>query len=294
MAYQFLRGTTAQNDAYTGPEGSFTIDLDKNEIRLHDGVTAGGGATIRNAAAVDTLLTNYAQTSNNLSDLDSASSARTNLGLGTAATEADTKYAHRTNNLSDLGSPATARTNLGLGSAAVNDDSEYVRTDEPGTISSTLTVVGSMNVRGPSNRHFYFRDELDAEQSLIWHDEGAQALRMRLRNGGGTLSQLSLYPDGDVEVDTGRFVGNGSGLTNLDGGSVRDAISSSPTGGVGTYAFLENNSGGGHNPGDTESGSNLNYGGSEGSGSTQPASTSTWKCMGRALVGERSLYLRLS
>ena len=39
---QFLRGTTAENDAYTGAVGSLTIDLDKNEIRLHDGATAGG------------------------------------------------------------------------------------------------------------------------------------------------------------------------------------------------------------------------------------------------------------
>jgi len=39
---QFLRGTTAENDAYTGVVGSLTIDLDNNEIRLHDGATAGG------------------------------------------------------------------------------------------------------------------------------------------------------------------------------------------------------------------------------------------------------------
>ena len=37
-----LRGTTAQNDAYTGSEGEITLDLDKKSIRLHDGVTAGG------------------------------------------------------------------------------------------------------------------------------------------------------------------------------------------------------------------------------------------------------------
>jgi len=42
MAIQFLRGTTSQNDAYTGPVGSLTIDTDVGNIRLHDGVTAGG------------------------------------------------------------------------------------------------------------------------------------------------------------------------------------------------------------------------------------------------------------
>lgn len=56
---------------------------------------------------------------NNLSDLPNAATARTNLGLGTAATQADTKYAFRANNLSDLANAATARGNLGLGTLAV-------------------------------------------------------------------------------------------------------------------------------------------------------------------------------
>ena len=46
-----------------------------------------------------------------------ASGART--ALGVTATGQDTTYAYRANNLSDLASASTARTNLGLGSAAV-------------------------------------------------------------------------------------------------------------------------------------------------------------------------------
>lgn len=36
------RGTTAQNDAFTGLESEITIDKEKHSIRVHDGVTAGG------------------------------------------------------------------------------------------------------------------------------------------------------------------------------------------------------------------------------------------------------------
>lgn len=42
MSIQFLRGSEAANDAYTGPVGSLTIDTDNMNIRVHDGSTAGG------------------------------------------------------------------------------------------------------------------------------------------------------------------------------------------------------------------------------------------------------------
>ena len=39
---RWRRGTTAENDAFTGAEGEITVDIDKNTIRVHDGVTQGG------------------------------------------------------------------------------------------------------------------------------------------------------------------------------------------------------------------------------------------------------------
>lgn len=39
---QILRGTTVQNEAYTGSAGELTMDTTTNELRLHDGSTAGG------------------------------------------------------------------------------------------------------------------------------------------------------------------------------------------------------------------------------------------------------------
>jgi hypothetical protein len=50
----------------------------------------------------------------NLSDVASVPTARTNLGLGSASTHADTDYLHVASNLSDLASAPTARTNLGI------------------------------------------------------------------------------------------------------------------------------------------------------------------------------------
>jgi len=39
---QFRRGTTAENDNFTGAVGELSVDTTLKQVRLHDGVTAGG------------------------------------------------------------------------------------------------------------------------------------------------------------------------------------------------------------------------------------------------------------
>lgn len=41
------RGTTAENDAFTGAEGEITVDLTKKELRVHDGIQQGGYRCVR-------------------------------------------------------------------------------------------------------------------------------------------------------------------------------------------------------------------------------------------------------
>ena len=43
---QFRRGTTAQNNSYTGLVGELSLDTDTNNIRIHDGSTGGGAELI--------------------------------------------------------------------------------------------------------------------------------------------------------------------------------------------------------------------------------------------------------
>ena len=49
---QFRRGTTAQNNAFTGANGEISVDTDDGRLVLHDGSTAGG---TRQALASETI-----------------------------------------------------------------------------------------------------------------------------------------------------------------------------------------------------------------------------------------------
>ena len=42
VTVQFRRGTTAQNNAFTGSVGELSINTTTNTIRVHDGSKAGG------------------------------------------------------------------------------------------------------------------------------------------------------------------------------------------------------------------------------------------------------------
>lgn len=50
---QIRRGTTTQNDNFTGMPGEITMDTDKNTIRIHDGQTLGGFEFARTGNSFD-------------------------------------------------------------------------------------------------------------------------------------------------------------------------------------------------------------------------------------------------
>lgn len=155
---------TAGQTTFT-PISGYTLgycDVYYNGVKLVDGddYTASNGVTVvlTNAAAVGDSVeivthfprglsdgytqseanARYAQRSNNLSDLSSASTARTNLGLGTAATQNTGVFLQTANNLSDV-TASTARSNLGIGNVE-NKSSATIRGEI--TSGNVTTALG--------------------------------------------------------------------------------------------------------------------------------------------------------
>lgn len=123
--------------------------------------TSSTTATVGN----DTRVTGAAQKASNLSDLGSASTARTNLGLGGAAVLAVgtsagtvaagddsriTGAAQKASNLADLASPATARTSLGLANTATLTTLHAEKTSDQGQSSATLADITSLGLAIPA------------------------------------------------------------------------------------------------------------------------------------------------
>jgi len=107
--------------AQSAPSPTFLNLTLSGVLTLGGTAFTGAGTTATTfAAGNDSRIVGAAQKANNLSDLGSAATARTNLGLGTAAVQPVAFFAQVGNNLSDLANAATARTNLGLAAVAAS------------------------------------------------------------------------------------------------------------------------------------------------------------------------------
>lgn len=74
---QFRRGTTSQNNSFTGAAGEISVDTDKDTIRVHDNSTAGGFELLR------------ADLNNISGDTDDISEGLTNLYYTNARVDAE-------------------------------------------------------------------------------------------------------------------------------------------------------------------------------------------------------------
>lgn len=88
----------------------------------------------------------YLPKSGNLAGLANVATARSNLGLGSMATESASGFLRTTNNLSDLNNVVTARANLGLTSTATQPENYFLRSGQNladlASVSAARTNLG--------------------------------------------------------------------------------------------------------------------------------------------------------
>jgi hypothetical protein len=127
-------GTKPTTGLYISASGLTGTLASAVDVRGPAGATGGGTGDMLGA--------------NNLSDIVSAATSRTNLGLGDISTHNQSEFLKVANNLSDV-TPATARTNLGLGTAAVANSTAFAQVasnlsdlSNPATARSNLGLGG--------------------------------------------------------------------------------------------------------------------------------------------------------
>lgn len=138
--FQFRRGTTSQNNSFTGAAGEISIDTDLDTIRVHDGSTAGGFASVSETATQ--TLTNKTLTSPTITGVSpqltlsgdaSGSATFTNLGNATLTVAvANDSHTHTSANISDA-------TNLNTASTIVKRDASG--DFSAGVITATTTAA---------------------------------------------------------------------------------------------------------------------------------------------------------
>lgn len=136
--------------------GGTGINNGSSTITLGGNLTFSGAHTTTFTVTGNTALTlptsgTVMVGSNNLSELTNTTTARSNLGLGTAATHAATDFLLAANNLSDVANASTSRTNLGLGTMATQNASAVAITGgtlSGVTITSPRIVTGLLDANG--------------------------------------------------------------------------------------------------------------------------------------------------
>jgi len=147
---QFRRGTTANNNAFTGSAGELSIDSTLNEIRVHDGSTAGGFAAARKTElskmmTVANTQTLFASVAANNSTINTKMSVANTQTLHTSITANLNSYVANTNPritnvLSSIGSTNTAiRSLVSTESSRVG----LVNTNLTGTNTAIRSLISS-------------------------------------------------------------------------------------------------------------------------------------------------------
>ena len=130
------RGNTAENDSYTGPVGELTLDTEADNIRVHDGMTAGGKNTLVTQADLSSALGMLGNI--DLSQFANAASQQTQIDSITDGTATFGNLIPSANVTYSLGSPTAQWKDLHVSSNTI-----YIGGQPLSIVDGSLTVNGS-------------------------------------------------------------------------------------------------------------------------------------------------------
>jgi hypothetical protein len=209
---QFRRGTTTQNNAFTGAQGELSVDTDLKTIRLHDGTTAGGGSTMLNNVSAQTALNKTFSTG---SVWQGSAVALAYGGTGSALTAAAGAVPYSTSSGLALNSPGTSGQILVSGGTGAPT---WVAASSISAGTATLATTAT-NIAGGSAGQLIIQSDTNLSTFIT---AGASGTFLRSEGAGYAPS----WATADVTIGS-TVIALGSSSTSLAGLNVLTATGTS-------------------------------------------------------------------
>jgi len=217
---QFRRGTTTQNNAFTGAIGELTYDTQVKTLRLHDGSTAGGGSVVTINAGTQTL-TNKTMSTNSVWQGTAVGLAYGGTNANLTAVAGGVLYSGASAlAISAAGTSGQVLTSAGSSAPTWTAQSSL-------SVGTATTATTATNISGGSAGYIMYQVDTNQTGFIAPGTNGYV-----LQSTGASTAPSWVTSDvtiGSTAVTLGTTVTSFAGITSLDGTSGSTSYFATPT-----------------------------------------------------------------